>query len=1421
MKKVKLIQIIYLFVSVSLLNLYGQTIHQVAAGENTLSAAVAGAAEGDIIELTSDGGIYNTSDVEYITINKALTIRAAAELSAKPILKNNYVSSSVRMFQIEGGGNLVLEGLEFDGTADDGVSPHVKNIVRNKDIVQADSFHTDYLRILNCDMHDVTEQFVKMHSWTSMDSMFIHNSTFYRAGKEGIVLYVSSSEPGPDIKYVEIENCTFAKTAREALYVRNNNPEIVINKCTFYDCGTSKQFGSSDNKRMIYPQGIENVKVTNSIFVKNTYDNFIKLYGISAFTNNIIWDVDNISTDGSDYTVSDTLRADPLFADPENYDFTLQDGSPALTYSSTGGAVGDRKWDPNASMPTVHKIEAGLNLLIDAIQAAAPNDIIELITSGGKYTYDIDDKMYVDKPLTIRAREGIAKKPVIKNIRSGSSNTRIFELGDGGSLTLIGLELDGLAEDGSGAYTKNGIRNENISSSQTLHNDKLKIIDCYFHDFTEPFIKLHAYTQLDTLLIENSIMKESGREGILIRESTSEGGCDLQYLKIVNTTIYNVKREALYSEFTDPETLIENCTFYNCGGTGDRILYPNGITNAVIRNSVFAQNGYSSVVKLYGNSSFSNSLLWNVPGISTDGDNTVISDTLTADPLFADAANGDFTLASDSPARTLSAAGGPVGDLRWAIDPNSVIVTVVTNGKGILSLNPAGGVYAPGTEVTLTAVADPGYYFDNWQGINVFPPDANPATITVNENITVTATFKTLTPQVTLAVDSIGLGGVMVTPEPGEEGTYDKGTVVTITAVPVENWKFVEWLGDVSGTTNPIQISLDSSMTVTASFASVFPQVKLNFQISGRGSVNVSPEPVLGTYDVNTSVTINAVAEAGWKFRRFTGHIYSSNSTETLKLDANKVVFVSFVEEDVEGGVLAIDDSWDYKTAVDYAMNNSQVNVIELTTSGGLYVSTDPSAPRITKPITIRAKDGLEKMPVIIQGGQNDDMFRVFDDFTLNGVELDGGHELSVGPKYAVRLSHMDDLKVADGTNVTISDCYIHDFFEDNDLNKDGHAFKIDVGVMGGDILIENTTIKSTGYEAIRISDTEKWQTEKTLYSLTVKNCTFVDIDAEAVRYYSDLLPETADAPVLLEHITVNNSATRAFYLKNSGGAVVRDIIISNTRQSGHGRDTDLFDCQGNTDVPSFVSDIVLFNTLDVPAKAADGEIDEETLWNIDPKYVDAANMDFTLSSASHLYGLGHDGSAIGDLRWATETPAHVAVNVTVTGQGSVEFDPMPVGRTFDPGQVVTVTAVADSGYEFISWGGDLSGSTNPIQLTVDAAKSVTANFDLTTGVDDPGIPAEFALDQNYPNPFNPSTTIRFALPVNAKVNIKVYNMLGQEVITLVDGQDMSAGYHNVVWYGSGNHDAELSSGVYVYRINAAGENGKEFVQTMKMMFLK
>jgi hypothetical protein len=100
--------------------------------------------------------------------------------------------------------------------------------------------------------------------------------------------------------------------------------------------------------------------------------------------------------------------------------------------------------------------------------------------------------------------------------------------------------------------------------------------------------------------------------------------------------------------------------------------------------------------------------------------------------------------------------------------------------------------------------------------------------------------------------------------------------------------------------------------------------------------------------------------------------------------------------------------------------------------------------------------------------------------------------------------------------------------------------------------------------------------------------------------------------------------------------------------------------------------------------------------------------------------------------------------------------------------------------------------------------------------------PASYTLSQNYPNPFNPITTIQYTLPQPSRVSLKIYSLLGQEVRTLVGG-DEYAGVHAVSWDGTNNAGIPLASGVYFCRIDATnlGTPSQGLRQTVKMLLIR
>jgi hypothetical protein len=100
---------------------------------------------------------------------------------------------------------------------------------------------------------------------------------------------------------------------------------------------------------------------------------------------------------------------------------------------------------------------------------------------------------------------------------------------------------------------------------------------------------------------------------------------------------------------------------------------------------------------------------------------------------------------------------------------------------------------------------------------------------------------------------------------------------------------------------------------------------------------------------------------------------------------------------------------------------------------------------------------------------------------------------------------------------------------------------------------------------------------------------------------------------------------------------------------------------------------------------------------------------------------------------------------------------------------------------------------------------------------DEDNIPVAAKVYQNFPNPFNPTTTITFRLREYSTVTLKIYNILGQEVATLLDAEEMEDGSQEITFVADG-----LASGIYFYRLNARDiESGEQTVETRKMLLVR
>ena len=198
------------------------------------------------------------------------------------------------------------------------------------------------------------------------------------------------------------------------------------------------------------------------------------------------------------------------------------------------------------------------------------------------------------------------------------------------------------------------------------------------------------------------------------------------------------------------------------------------------------------------------------------------------------------------------------------------------------SVSTTGGSFASGTQVSITATPNAGYSFSGWSNGST----ANPLTVTLNSNTTVTANFEVIVNSYTLTV-SAGEGGSVSS----EGGEYEEGTEVTITATPNEGYRFIGWSDGSSA--DSLSITVNSDITITANFEQI-PTYTLTLIAEG-GTVEGE-----GEYEEGTEVTLTAIANNEYHFTGWSDG--ETGLTRTVVINNNITLAAYFESNPIYNG---------------------------------------------------------------------------------------------------------------------------------------------------------------------------------------------------------------------------------------------------------------------------------------------------------------------------------------------------------------------------------------------------------------------------------------------------------------------------------------------------------------------------------------
>ncbi len=607
-----------------------------------------------------------------------------------------------------------------------------------------------------------------------------------------------------------------------------------------------------------------------------------------------------------------------------------------------------------------------------------------------------------------------------------------------------------------------------------------------------------------------------------------------------------------------------------------------------------------------------------------------------------------------------------------------------------------GGTYANGSVVSLTATANSGFVFTGWSGD--LSGTSNPVSITMNSNKTVTATFAPIT--YTLSTNATA-GGLV-----SSGGILTIGTVVTITATPNNGFIFTGWSGDLSGSTNPTTITMNSNKTVTANFT----PITYTLATSAPPGGSVSPG---GTYSSGTVVSLAATPDNGFRFTGWSGDLSGTSNPANIAMNSNKNITANFVAipnytlstNAISGGTVTSGGVYQEGTII--SLTATPDNGFRFTGwSGDLSGSQNPSSLTMNSHKTVTAN------------------FVAIPNYTLTTNATSGGTVTSGGVYQEGTLIYLtatpDNGFRFTGWSGDLSGAQ----------NPASITMNSNKTVTANFVAIPNYTLSTNATSGGSVTSGGVYEEGRIISLIATPDNGF-----RFTGWSGDLSGSQNPASITMNShktVTANFVAIPNYTLSTnatsggsvtSGGIYQEGTIISLTATPDNGFrftgwSSDLSGSQNPSSITMNSDKTVTANFVAIPNYTLSTNTTSGGTVTSGGVYQEGTIISLTATPDNGFRFTGWSGNLSGSQNPASITmnsnktvtanfaPITYVLTTSATAGGSVT-----AGGTYSSGSVVSLTATPNSGFIFTGWSGSLSGTTNPINITMNSNKSVTANF--------------------------------------------------------------------------------------------------------------